>query len=80
MRGLVRGLVVAAAIALGVILPLPLRHAGLAWGQTDQSDLSIYRVDPLIDGAITGGSEAVTLGLYLFAAGAIDCLPRNPTT
>jgi membrane-associated phospholipid phosphatase len=33
---------------------------------------SVYEIDPVIDGAVIGGSVALVISLYTFAAGAID--------
>ena len=33
---------------------------------------SIYKVDPVIDGAIIGASAALVISLYVFGSGAID--------
>ena len=48
-----------------------LSFAGPRRAEASDGD-SIYAVDPIIDGAVIGGSALLVVSLYTFAAGAID--------
>ncbi len=59
------------ALALSAFALLSLNPGQPRVARADSSS-SIYQINPLIDGTIIGASVALTVSLYLFAAGAID--------